>query len=531
MFTSKKSGRARHRAVGLAAGATAVLAVAATGYPSAALAEPHAKAAAGGGTGTLTIAATAGPISLDPTLSSNGVPQVWYPNLAYAPLIERTPSGTATPGLATKWGYSKNRLSFTMTLRKGVKFADGSPLTAADVVKWLERYKAKGDITQWMANVKKITASGSLGVTIKLSAPNPLLPYGLDQDGMAGDVVGPKGLASPSTLGSSTDGAGPYMLDTSQTIANSQYVYVKNPNYWNPSAQHYAKVIIKVISDENSVLAALRDNEVQVAEGSATNAAGAQSAGLQIETAPSAMIGVYFGDIDGQVTPAMKNVKVRQALNYAINRKAITKALYGTYAQPTDQSVPEGRGRLPGEPRGLLPVQPRQGKKLLKQAGYPNGFDFTLVEQPAVDSGDLLAQALVSDWKAIGVNTTIKTTPSFAAYATLMATRKYAATTLTFQYSVQLVDTLQLINHPALYNYMGFVDPQAIKLANQQLRADIESPQGTKAAEASESYMVKNGNLAPVASTDALLFASKSVGGVSFGTYPWPDPTNWTPAS
>jgi peptide/nickel transport system substrate-binding protein len=518
---SKKTNR---RLFGLAAGAVAALGVglgATTKNPKKAT----------GGSGTLTIAATAGPISLDPTLSSNGVPQVWYPNLAYAPLIERLPNGQATPGLATSWGYSKNRLSFVINLRSGVKFSDGSALTGADVAAWLQRYEKKGDITQWLANVTKINATGPLQVTLKLSSPNPLIPYGIDQDGMAGDVVGSEGLADPTSLGSSTDGAGPYMLDTSQTIANSEYVYVKNPNYWDPSAQHYSEVIIKVISDENSILAALQDGQVQVAEGSATEASAAKSAGLNIEAAPSAMVGVYFGDIDGKDTPALKNVKVRQALNYAVNRAGITKALYGTYAQPTDQSVPKGVAGYEASLEKAYPYSPSKAKKLLAEAGYPKGFSFTLVEQPAVDSGDLLTQALVADWKAIGVNVTIKTTPSFSAYATLMGTRKYPATTLTFQYSIQIVDTLQLINHPALYNYMPFIDPTADKLAANQLNTDIETPQGTQAAQASESYMVHNGNLVPVSSTDALLFTTHSVGGVSFGTYPWPDPTEWKPAS
>jgi peptide/nickel transport system substrate-binding protein len=518
------STRTKRRLLGLAAGAMAALAVA-----SGAAANTHSRDS--GASGTLTIAATAGPISLDPTLSSNGVPQVWYPNLAYAPLIERLPNGKATPGLATSWGYSKNRLSFVLNLRSGVKFSDGTALTAADVAAWLQRYQTKGDITQWLANVTTITATGPLQVTLKLSSPNPLIPYGLDQDGMAGDVVGSQGLANPASLGSSTDGAGPYMLDTSQTIANSQYVYVKNPNYYDPSAQHYSEVIIKVISDENSILAALQDGQVQVAEGSATDAASAKSAGLNIEAEPSAMVGVYFGDIDGKDTPALKSVKVRQALNYAVNRVGITKALYGTYAVPTDQSVPKGVGGYEASLEKFYPYDPSKAKKLLAQAGYPKGFKFTLVEQPAVDSGDLLAQALVADWKAIGVNVTLKTTPSFAAYATLMGTRKYPATTLTFQYSIQIVDTLQLINHPALYNYMPFIDPTADKLAATQQHNDIDSPQGIKAAEASEAYMVHNGNLVPVSGTDALLFSTHSVNGVAFGTYPWPDPVDWTPAS
>ncbi len=69
-------------------------------------------------------------------------------NLAYAALIWRAPDGTAKAGLATDWKYSDDRLSFVMNLRAGVKFSDGSPMTAADVANWLKHYKEKGSFTR-----------------------------------------------------------------------------------------------------------------------------------------------------------------------------------------------------------------------------------------------------------------------------------------------------------------------------------------------------------------------------------------------
>ena len=95
---------------------------------------------------------------------------------------------------------------------------------------------------------------------------------------------------------------------------------------------------------------------------------------------------------------------------------------------------------------------------------------------------------------------------------------------------MQLTDTQQLVTNPALYNYMGFTDAKANELAEAQRKQDIDTPEGHAAAEASETYMVENANLVPVASVDALLFATHDVDGLKFTTYPWPDPTNWKPA-
>ncbi|RBP14316.1 peptide/nickel transport system substrate-binding protein [Roseiarcus fermentans] len=479
---------------------------------------------------TLTIAATAGPTTLDPTTSTNGVPSVWFPNLSYAALIHRAPDGRSTPGLALDWAYSQDRLSFVMNLREGVKFSDGSPMTAADVVNWLKHYKEKGSFTAWLGKVTDISATGPMQVTLKLSTPDPMLPYGLDQDGMAGDVVGPSGLAHPDTLGSTTNGAGPYMIDPKATILNSQYVYVKNPYYWAPDEQHWDKVVVKIISDGNALMSALKTGQVQVAEGAATEAAEAEGAGLKIISAPSAMLGMYIGDIDGKIVPALKDVRVRQALNFAIDRKGIAESLYGKYGKPTTQFVPQGIGGYVAKLEDFYPYDPKKAKALLAEAGFADSVKFTLVEQPAVSSGDLLAQAMVANWKDVGIDVTLKPTDSFATYVPLMGTQKYPATTLTFQYSVQLTDTQQLVTNPALYNYMGFTDAKANALAEAQRRQDIESPAGVAAAEASETYMVENAFLTPVVSVDALLFATKGVDGLKFATYPWPDPTNWKPA-
>ena len=99
--------------------------------------------------------------------------------------------------------------------------------------------------------------------------------------------------------------------------------------------------------------------------------AAAKSAGLNIETAPSAMLGVYLADIDGKVVPALKDVRVRQALNYAVNRQAIVKSLYGEYGTPTAQFVPKGVGGYVASLDGQLPLRPREGQAVARPGGLP----------------------------------------------------------------------------------------------------------------------------------------------------------------
>jgi peptide/nickel transport system substrate-binding protein len=478
---------------------------------------------------TLTIAAPNGPLSLDPALNGNGTPLIWYTLLAYEPLIERGPDGVAAPGLATDWSYSDDRLSFVLNLREGVTFSDGEELTGQAVADWLTYYQANTTF-QWMQNVSSIEVTGDLQVTLHLSTPDPLLPLGFDQEGEAGAVVSPAGLKDPSVLGTETHGAGPYMLDTDATIANSQYVYVANPNYWDTKSVQYEKVVIKVIADENSTIAALRSGQVDAAAISPNNVASAKSAGLNISAAKAAMVGVYFFSL-GDPTSPLSNLQVRQALNMAIDREGITKTLYLDNGVATTQYVPEGMAGYVADLEDLYPFDVDEAKKLLAEGGYPDGFAFKLVVQPGASSQDLLSQAVVEAWAKIGVTVEITAPAAFPDYVTALSSGDYSASSFNFYYSAQLTDLQQLFTKPALYNFFGFDLPEANALAVEQRKYDVDSSEGKTAAENSEKYMVENALAVPVSATDTVMAFTDKVTGVDFtSAFPIPDPTTFKPA-
>jgi peptide/nickel transport system substrate-binding protein len=488
----------------------------------------------GGGTKakltSMTLAAPNGPQSLNPALNGNGTPLVWYTQLAYAPLIERAADGTAHPGLATEWHYSADRMSFVLTLRKGVKFADGEALTADAVVKSLEYTKAHSQF-QYLTNVKSFTATGPLQVTVALTKLDPLLPYGFDQEGQEGDIIAPAGLKNPKLLGSQTFGAGEYQLDTKSTIANSTYVYTVNPNYYDQKAVQFKKFTVKVIADDNSTLAALRSGQVQAAQANANTANAGKSAGLNLVTAKSAFVGVYLLDIDGKRTPALKQVKVRQALNIALNRKAIVKAIYGTTASPTDQYSAPGTPGYVSSLEDEYAYDPAKAKQLLADAGYANGFSFNLVVQPGALNQNLLAQSMVQDWKAIGVKVTLTAPTAFPDYVTALGTGKYAATTYNFYYSNHLTVMQGQFTKPGLYNFFGYDDKQSNAYADKERASDIGTAANNAVALEYEKYVVDQALAVPVASADTLMLFSKSLKNTAFqAAFPIPDPTQWSPA-
>ncbi len=139
-----------------------------------------------------------------------------------------------------------------------MKFTDGERLTAADVVKWIDYYRAKGTFASYLSSLGSVQATGRLRVRFNLKTSDPAFEDVLDQEGVAGDIGSPEALADPSKLTTMTYGAGAYMLDQSATVPNSSYVYVRNPHFWDPAAQHWQKIVVEVIADPNSTLAALR---------------------------------------------------------------------------------------------------------------------------------------------------------------------------------------------------------------------------------------------------------------------------------
>jgi peptide/nickel transport system substrate-binding protein len=480
---------------------------------------------------TLTLAAPNGPNNLDPALNGNGTPLVWYTLLDYEPLIRRAPDGTAQPGLATKWAYSADRMKFVLQLREGVKFSNGEALTADAVVKSLE-YVKKNTLFQFLVNVKKFVATGPLEVTLELTTPDPLLPFSLDQEGQVGDIIAPAGVANPKQLQTESFGAGPYMLDSKTTITNSQYVYVKNPNYFDPSKQQFDKVVIKVIADDNATLAALRSGQVQAAQVNNNTAKVGQSSGLNLSKARSAMVGFYLFDLAGKVQPALAKQDVRQAMQYAIDRTGITKAIYGESAAPTQQYSAEGTAGYVADLENRYPYDPAKAKELLAKAGYPNGFDLDLLVQPGALNQNLLAQAVAEQWKAVGINVKLTAPTVFADYVKEIGSGKYPIGTFNFYYGTHLLIMQGLFTKPALYNFFGYDDKQSNVYAVEERKYDPDSAESNKVAEEFQKYVVEQAFAVPVATADTLMLSTKSITGLDFtNKFPIPDPFNWKPAN
>ena len=348
----------------------------------------------------ITIGMVLEPTGLDPTSgNAAATDEVTYANI-FEGLTRIDENGAVQPDLARSWDISDDGLTYTFHLRDGVKFHDGTPLTA-DIVKFsLDRTTAPDSTNgqkQLFAAIDKVAAVDPLTVKVTLKHPEGSFLYNLGWGDA--EIVAP---ASAATNATHPVGTGPFKFV--DWVKGDRVDLAKNPDYWGTPAK-LDKATFKFISDPTAAFAALMAGDVDAFPNFP-----APETLAQFESDPR--FSVVVGTTEGETIMAMNNgrkpfsdLKVRQALSYAVDRKAIIDGAMFGYGTPI------GSHYSPADPgyvdlTGLYAHNPEKAKELLKEAGYPNGFKATLKLPPpsyARRGGEIIAQQL----KAVGVDVQI----------------------------------------------------------------------------------------------------------------------------
>jgi len=321
-------------------------------------------------------------------------------------LVKPMPAGMTTPSLAESWSEAKDHLSYTFTLRKNIKFHDGSPVTAEDVKFSFERYKG-ASATLLKEKVKEVQVVGATQVRFVLKEPWPdfMLFYGTTASG-AGWIV-PKHYVEKvgeDAFKKAPIGAGPYKVVS--FTPGVELVLEAFDQYWR-KAPSVKRLVMRSMVEETTRAAALKRGEVDIAYLLSGPVADEikRTPGLQLK-APL-LTGAFWIDLPDQWDPKSPwhDRRVRLAANHAVDRQAVNQAETLGFSRVTGSMVPRVfQFALAVEPPAHDPARAR---KLLAEAGYPNGFDAgEFFPFPPYNS---MGEALQGQLQAVGIRSRLRT--------------------------------------------------------------------------------------------------------------------------
>jgi peptide/nickel transport system substrate-binding protein len=357
--------------------------------------------------GSITWALESDPANLIP-YGGVSTSNMWGKEFMYDSLLEWDRDLVIQPALAESYEVNEDATSYIFKLRQGVLFHNGQEMTAKDVKYSFDtapKPPPPGIEVAFLANVAGVEVVDDYTVTITMSKPDPTLP------GVIAWVrytpIVPEGIFDQINVLSEGIGTGPYRLV--EFVSNDRVVYTCNEDYWKPGVPCIRDVTLKVLPDEQSRVAALRSGEIDGATLSADVARTLENdETLQIlEGLTYAPRVIQFNTIEDV---PWRDVRVRQAINLAIDRQEIIDKVYGGRAQLTG-AIPPGYGDwpLPEERlQELYTPNVEQAMALMQEAGLESGFDVTLEAIAAPRDYTQIAEIVREQLRPLNINVTVE---------------------------------------------------------------------------------------------------------------------------
>jgi peptide/nickel transport system substrate-binding protein len=371
-----------------------------------------ASAAAGGTKAELRYGFTSEPATLDPLSPANTADGRSILFNVYEGLVKADKDGRLQPALASEYRIEQNGLVYRFTIRQGVSFHDGSPLTADDVKFTLEAAIAAN--FRGFTQIERIDVSGST-LTLTLKAPDPeFLPY------LTQGVVprnNPDREKNPI-------GTGPFIIE-SYTVQQS-LVLKKNPGYWKEGFPKLDKVTVVFVADSDALLLSLRGGNV--------DGAGVTSSIVQqLDPTRFDIVSGYSNSIQllalNNAAPPLNDVRVRQAISYAVDvPQIIDTAFYGQGEASGSPLIPGLTAYYEGSLTRLYSHDTDRAKRLLSEAGRPSGFPLEIIVPSNYSMHVDTAQVIVNQLKAAGIDASIRLVDWATWLSDVYQGRKYQAT-------------------------------------------------------------------------------------------------------
>ena len=352
--------------------------------------------------GTLAVQIPAEPPGLDLTASpASAIAAVVHYNVQEC-LVKVDRNGKLVPWLADRW-YTTDSKNYTFFLKKGVRFHNGREMKAADVKFVLERAanpETKHPFQKRYEIIREIIVKDDYTVSVALKEVNANF---LLEMARQGSVIYPR--EAVETLKSAPMGTGPFTV--ADWVRGDRIVLAKNKDYHVKGLPHLDKVTFRFIPDPNSALAALKSGDIDV------SAFGLGPENV-VDLKKDPRFQVVLGDTTNDVILAMNNSKkpysdkrVRLAITHAINKEEVLKGAMFGLGRVLGSNVDPLNPYFVDMSKAV-PYDPAKAKKLLAEAGYPNGFDAVLRVSPQYYYTVRTGEVLVSHLAKVGIKVKIE---------------------------------------------------------------------------------------------------------------------------
>jgi ABC-type transport system substrate-binding protein len=375
----------------------------------------HSQAQPAGG--TVIYAAGADPDSLDPANAESN-PSEAVERMVYENLVKFDPKLNLVPGLATKWEQSKDGMTWTFFLRKGVKFHDGTPFNAEAVKVFVDRMIGPEKPSRSGLYAPLVSSAEVLNqYTVKIHMKEPFAFFLNNIAHSASGIISPTALKKyGKDIARNPVGTGPFKFV--EWVHGDHITLVRNDHYWAGKPK-LEKIIVKTIKEDSARVMMLQSGDAQLIVRIPSEDIPRLEKDPNIRLDSTETLRVLYVAFNCLKKP-FNDVRVRQALQYAVDKEAIVKDLYQGRALVSSNIVaPLTTGYFPMTP---YPYDPEKAKKLLAEAGFPNGLKAKFWSPQGRYPKDFeLAQAIQQQWRKVGVDCSLETM-EWAAY--LAATRK-----------------------------------------------------------------------------------------------------------
>jgi peptide/nickel transport system substrate-binding protein len=354
---------------------------------------------------SVTIGMTIEPIGLDPTIAAPvAIGQVSWQNI-FEGLTTIDSAGKVQPQLAESWEIAPDGKTYTFKLRPGVTFHNGVAFDSSVAKFTIDRARGADSVNpqkRYFASIETVETPDAATLVLKLKQPAGSLLYWLGWP--ASVMVEPKSAADNKTT---PVGTGPFKFVSWQK--GSKVDLAKNADYWNTSVSvKLETAVFRFIADPQAQAAALKAGDVDAfPEFGAPELVSSFEGDKKLTT--------VIGNTELKVVAGMNNSrkpfdnkKVRQALMMAVDRATVVEGAWSGYGTPIGSHyTPNDRGFK--DLTGIYPYDAEKAKALLSEAGYPNGFSFTM-KAPQMAYAQRSSQILQAMFAEIGVTMTIETT-------------------------------------------------------------------------------------------------------------------------